>query len=101
VRHYTEENYIFQDDNAPVHRAWSVQNYKTQNNINGMLGRHNLQMRTLLKTVGSCWRILFRNGFTVFTMLPTWSAKSWTFGKPIYYITLGTCTGHFQQECWK
>jgi hypothetical protein len=21
VRHYTEENYIFQDDNAPVHRA--------------------------------------------------------------------------------
>jgi hypothetical protein len=37
VRHYTEENYIFQDDNAPVHRAWSVQNYKTQNNINGML----------------------------------------------------------------
>ena len=36
VRHYPEENYIFQDDNAPVHRARSVQNYKTQNNINSM-----------------------------------------------------------------
>jgi hypothetical protein len=36
VRHYPEENYIFQDDNAPVHRARIVQNYKTQNNINGM-----------------------------------------------------------------
>ena len=36
VRHYPEENYIFEDDNAPVHRARSVQNYKTQNNINSM-----------------------------------------------------------------
>ena len=36
VRHYPEENYIFQDDNAPVHRARIVPNYKTQNNINGM-----------------------------------------------------------------
>jgi hypothetical protein len=44
VRHYPEENYIFQDDNAPVHGARSVQNYKTQNNIDGMI----------LKTVGSC-----------------------------------------------
>jgi hypothetical protein len=92
VRHYPEENYIFEDDNAPVHMARNVQYYKTQNNI---------RMRTLLKTVGSCWRILCRNSFTVFTMLPTWSAKSWTFGKPFHYITLGTCTGHFQHECWK
>jgi hypothetical protein len=44
VRHYREENNIFQDDNTPVHRARSVQDYKTQNNIHGML----------LKTVGSC-----------------------------------------------
>ena len=36
MHHYPEENYIFQDDNAPVYRARSVQNYKTQNNINGM-----------------------------------------------------------------
>jgi hypothetical protein len=36
VRHYPEENYIFEDDNAPIHRARSVQNYKTQNNINSM-----------------------------------------------------------------
>jgi hypothetical protein len=20
---------------------------------------------------------------------------------PLHYITLGTCTGHFQHECWK
>ena len=26
VRHYPEENYIFQHDNAPVHRVRSVQN---------------------------------------------------------------------------
>ena len=45
VRHYPEENYIFEDDNAPVHMARNVQYYKTQNNI---------RMRTLLKTVGSC-----------------------------------------------
>ena len=36
VRHYPEENVIFQDDNALVHRARSVQDYKTQNNIHGM-----------------------------------------------------------------
>ena len=35
VRHYPEENHIFEDDNAPVHRARIEQNYKTQNNING------------------------------------------------------------------
>jgi hypothetical protein len=38
--------------------------------------------KTWLKTVGYCWRILCRNGFTVFTMFPTWNAKSWIFGKP-------------------
>jgi hypothetical protein len=29
VRRYPEKSYIFQNDNAPVHRARSVQNYKT------------------------------------------------------------------------
>jgi hypothetical protein len=28
VSHYPEENYIFQDDNTPVQRARSVQDYK-------------------------------------------------------------------------
>jgi hypothetical protein len=36
VHHYPEENHILQDDIAPVHRTQSVQNYKAQNNINGM-----------------------------------------------------------------
>ena len=36
VHHYPEENHILQDDIAPVHRTRNVQNYKAQNNINGM-----------------------------------------------------------------
>lgn len=37
VRHFPNENYIFQDDNAPVHRAGIVANYKLRNNIHSML----------------------------------------------------------------
>lgn len=34
--HFPDNNYIYQDDNAPVHRARSVIDYKRQNNINSM-----------------------------------------------------------------
>jgi hypothetical protein len=33
ARHYPRNDYIFQDDNAPIHRARAVQEYKLQNNI--------------------------------------------------------------------
>ena len=37
VRHFPEDNYIYQDDNAPVHRARIVQDYKRENNIHSMV----------------------------------------------------------------
>ena len=37
ARHYPRNDYIFQDDNAPIHRARSVQEYKLQNNIYSMV----------------------------------------------------------------
>ena len=86
VRHYSEENYIFQDDNAPVHRAQSVQKYKIQNNINGMFWPAQSPDADIIE---NCWLLLkisVQNGLSVFTMLTIWSAKSWTFGKPFHYI---------------
>jgi len=35
ARHFPDDSYIFQDDNAPVHRARVVHAYRTQNNIHG------------------------------------------------------------------
>ena len=55
VRHYPEENYIFQDDNAPVYRARSVQNYKIQNNINGMSW---LAQSPDVNIIENCWLLL-------------------------------------------
>jgi hypothetical protein len=34
--HFPGGDYFFQDDNAPVHRAWSTQDFVAQNGINGM-----------------------------------------------------------------
>lgn len=34
ARHFPNKDYVFQDDNAPVHRAHVVKNYMTENNIN-------------------------------------------------------------------
>ena len=36
ARHFPSGNYIFQDDNAPVHRARSTQNYLHRNGITTM-----------------------------------------------------------------
>lgn len=36
ARHFPTGGYFFQDDNAPVHRARSTQDYIAQNGINGM-----------------------------------------------------------------
>ena len=37
VCHFPNEDYIYQDDNAPIHRACVVDNYKVQNNIYAMV----------------------------------------------------------------
>jgi transposase len=37
ARHFPAGDYIFQDDNAPVHRARVVAEYKARNNIHSML----------------------------------------------------------------
>ncbi|CAC5409088.1 unnamed protein product [Mytilus coruscus] len=36
ARHFPGDNYIYQDDNAPVHRANSVKIYMQQNQLHGM-----------------------------------------------------------------
>ena len=35
--HFPDERYIFQDDNAPIHRARVVNQYKTENRIHSMI----------------------------------------------------------------
>lgn len=37
ARHFPRNNYIFQDDNAPIHRARIVQEFKVQNNMHSMV----------------------------------------------------------------
>lgn len=32
--HFPKQNILFQDDNAPIHRAYDVKNYKARNRIN-------------------------------------------------------------------
>ena len=34
ARHFPEQDCLFQDDNAPIHRANDVKNYKEENHIN-------------------------------------------------------------------
>jgi len=34
ARYLADNEYVFQDDNAPVHRACITENYKQENNIN-------------------------------------------------------------------
>ena len=34
ARYFADNEYVFQDDNAPVHRARITENYKQENNIN-------------------------------------------------------------------
>ena len=36
ARHFPDDNYIYQDDNAPVHRARIVKEYFEQNQMHGM-----------------------------------------------------------------
>lgn len=37
ICHFPDNSYVFQDDNAPVHRARIVERYKHDNNIHGMV----------------------------------------------------------------
>lgn len=36
ARHFPEQDCLFQDDNAPIHRAQDVKDYKEENQINGL-----------------------------------------------------------------
>ena len=36
VWYFEGKEYLFMDDNAPVHRAWTVENYRDQNKVTSM-----------------------------------------------------------------
>ena len=36
ARHFPDQHFLFQDDNAPIHRARDVENYKARNNIHSI-----------------------------------------------------------------
>jgi hypothetical protein len=52
ARHFPAHNYVFQDDNAPVHRAHVEQEYKHANNIRGMVLPAQSPDINIIETVG-------------------------------------------------
>ena len=55
VRHFPENDYLFQDDNAPVHRARSTKEYVTNKDTSMKkiwADPHNLRTLMLLKIYG-------------------------------------------------
>ena len=58
ARHFPDDSYVFQDDNAPVHRARIVERNKHDNNIHGMVW----PAQSLdINVIENCW---LRMGFT-------------------------------------
>ena len=52
VRHFPDDQYFVQDDNAPVHRSRVLQEYRATNNLNPFLGLLNHLISILLKISG-------------------------------------------------
>lgn len=66
VRHFPEDNYLYHDDNAPVHRARIVQDYKRENNIHSMVWPAQSPDLTIIENMWLRLKRELRNGDAIY-----------------------------------
>lgn len=75
-RHFPMNDYIFQDDNASVHRARAVEEYKRVNNIRGIVSQALVSYMRSITIHNNTWSPSFHSRMRV----RLWAARSFRFG---------------------
>jgi hypothetical protein len=101
VRHFRDDSYVFQDDNAPVHRARIVERYEHDNNIHGMVWS---AQSPDINVIENCWLRIKRTlqyragGITNSGQSGSCLTPFLTSGKILLFNMFRTCINPFQDE---